>query len=78
MSDWDEYDLNAMRPSTEGCWFLFEPAEPPFPCTPPEAEVWLALELQMWEYYVLATMSDEVESPFLDTTADESPSDADD
>ena len=55
-----------MRPSTESIWFLCEPAEAPFPCTPPEAEVWLSLELQMGEYYVLASVSDEVKPLFLD------------
>jgi hypothetical protein len=32
----------------------------------PEAEIWLALELQMWEFYVLASVSDEVKPLFLD------------
>jgi hypothetical protein len=66
MEEWDEFDWNAWRPSTEGCWFLFEPAEPPFPCIPPEAEMWLALERQMWGFYVLASLSDEVKPLFPD------------
>jgi hypothetical protein len=70
MDAWDAYELNALRSSTEGAWFLFEPAEPPFPCIPPEAEVWLALERQMWEFYVLEALSDEVEPLFLDQSTD--------
>ena len=64
--DWGEFET---RPSYDGIWFLCVPAEPPFPCTPPEAEVWLSLELQMWEYYVLASVSDEVKPLFLDGSA---------
>ena len=70
MDEWDAYELNAARPSTEGIWFLCEPAEPPFPCIPPEAEFWLALELQMWEFYVLACLSDEVKPLFPDESTD--------
>ena len=66
MDEWDEFDWNASRPSTEGIWFLYEPAEPPFPCIPPEAEMWVALERQMWEFYVLEAFSDEVKPLFLD------------
>jgi hypothetical protein len=70
MDEWDAYELNALRPSTDGVWFLFEPAEPPFPCIPPEAEIWVALERQMWEFYVLAAFSDEVKPLFLDESTD--------
>ena len=28
--------------------------------------MWLALELQMWEFYVLASLSDDVKPLFLD------------
>ena len=70
MFDWDPEEYNRWRPSADSCWFLFEPAEPPFPCIPPEAEIWLALERQMWEFYVLASLSDEVEPLFLDESTD--------
>ena len=66
MDAWDEFEWNKSRPSYDGIWFLCVPAEPPFPCTPPEAEIWLALELQMWEFYVLASLRDDVKPLFLD------------
>ena len=64
MNNWDDFDLNAPRPSTDGIWFLFEPAEPPFPCIPPEAEMWIALERQMWAFYVEQAITDEVKPLF--------------
>jgi hypothetical protein len=71
MEGWEKLDLNASRPSTDGIWFLYEPAEPPFPCIPPEAEIWLALELQMWEFYIQACLTDEVKPLFPDGLAGE-------
>ena len=64
MDAWDEEEWNASRPSYDAIWFLCEPADPPFPCIPPEAEIWLALERQMWEYYVDNSVTDEVKPLF--------------
>jgi len=50
----------------DGSWFLFEPAEPPFPCTPDEGKIWFDLEREMWEFYVLASLTDEVKPLFPD------------
>ena len=41
------------------------PPTPRFPCTPRESKVWLALELQMWKYYILASLSDQVKPLFV-------------
>jgi len=64
---WNEDDWNLSQPSHDSSWFLFEPVEPPFPCTPPEAEIWLSLERQMWDYYVDASLTDEIKPLFLDS-----------
>jgi len=71
MNEWDDFDINESGSSTDGVWFLFEPAEPPFPCTPPEAEVWVALERQMWSFFVQRCFTDEVKPLFPDELASE-------
>ena len=65
MEAWDEFLWNVPRPSYNGIRLLCEPADPPVPCTPREAKVWLALELQMWEYNILASLSDQVKPLFV-------------
>jgi hypothetical protein len=50
----------------DGTWFLFDPAVPPFPCTEAEAEIWYRMEREMWEFYVLRAVTDEVKPLFLD------------
>lgn len=56
------------RPAHTPCRYIFScmPDEAPF-LTHPEAEVGLARELQVWEYYLLALLSYEVKPLFLDT-----------
>ena len=64
MEAWDEFLWNVPRPSFNGIRFLCEPADPPVPLISPW-KVWLALELQMWKYYILASLSDQVKPLFV-------------
>src|SRR5438270_13165533 len=41
-----------MAHHTDGAWFLFEPAEPPFPCTEAAAKVWYQMEREMWAFCI--------------------------
>jgi len=64
-------DAPVPGPSPDSIWFLYDPAEPPFPCIPPEAGFWYALERQMWDFHLLACLRDEVKPLFLRDPAGE-------
>jgi hypothetical protein len=51
-------------PKAHGAWFLFEPAEAPFPCTEVAARVWLQMELEMWEFCVQRCLTSDCEPLF--------------
>ena len=51
-------------PAEDSIWFLIEPAVPPFPCTKEEGKMWYRMEHEMWEFFVMRSLTDEVEPLF--------------
>jgi hypothetical protein len=62
--DWPGFKPADYKSNTDGVWFLFEPAEPPFPCTEAAAKIWYQMEREMWEFCVSKCCTDEVEQLF--------------
>ena len=61
---WSHFERASYRPNTDSAWFLFEPAEPPLPCTEAAAKVWYQMEREMWAFCVSECCTDEVEPLF--------------
>jgi len=72
---WSHLEPAGYRPNTDGAWFLFEPAEPPFPCTEAAAKIWYQMEREMWEFCVSECCTDEVEPLFFSERASSWPLD---
>ena len=61
---WRGFEPGDYKSNGDSAWFLFEPAEHPFPCTEAAARIWLQMKREMWEFCVSECVTDEVEPLF--------------